>query len=129
MIQLYVLSLVYLLLGSGFLLADSLGVKVSLLYSLRYLFRNKKGFRLGMILSGVVLTIGLALFPIEPGPRIIGDLLPMINVFLLSVWFLAESLQKHELFTDPVGRYQKYMGYATLAVALIHFLLPHFVLL
>ncbi len=129
MIQLYVLSLVYLLLGSGFLLADSLGVKVSLLYSLRYLFRNKKGFRLGMILSGVVLTIGLALFPIEPGPRIIGDLLPMINVFLLSVWFLAESLQKHELFTDPAGRYQKYMGYATLAVALIHFLLPHFVLL
>lgn len=136
MIQLYLLSVAYLVIGSGFLLSDTHGIKMSILFSLRFTFRNNRAVRLSLIIGGFLLTIGLALFPIDPGPRIIGDLLPLINIFILSIWYLTESLQKSEadeLFTSVVGRYRERsrerMGYVTLVVALIHFLLPHFVLL
>ncbi|NLZ77144.1 MAG: hypothetical protein GX911_04170 [Spirochaetales bacterium] len=132
MIQLYLLSVAYLVIGSGFLLSDTHGIRMSILFSLRFTFRNNRAVRLGLIIGGFLLTVGLALFPIDPGPRIIGDLLPMINVFVMSVWYLSEARQKpetDELITSVVGRYRERMGYVTLAVALLHFLLPHFVLL
>lgn len=93
MIQLYLLSVAYLVIGSGFLLSDTHGIKMSILFSLRFTFRNNRAVRLGLIIGGFLLTIGLALFPIDPGPRIIGDLLPLINIFILSIWYLTESLQ------------------------------------
>ena len=136
MIQLYLLSVAYLVIGSGFLLSDTHGIKMNFLFSLRFAFRNNRAVRLSLVIGGFLLTIGLALFPIDPGPRIIGDLLPMLNIFLLSVWYLVEALHKaeaEELITSVVGRYRERtrerMGYATLVIALIHFLLPHFVLL
>ena len=135
MIQLYLLSVAYLVIGSGFLLSDTHGIKMSILFSLRFTFRNNRAVRLSLIIGGFLLTIGLASSH-RSGPRIIGDLLPLINIFILSIWYLTESLQKSEadeLFTSVVGRYRERsrerMGYVTLVIALIHFLLPHFVLL
>ncbi|MFA5698904.1 MAG: hypothetical protein WC954_04115 [Sphaerochaeta sp.] len=136
MMQLYFLSVAYLIIGGAFLLADSHGLKLNILYSLRFLFRNNTAFRLTLIISGFGLTIGLALFPSDPGPRIIGDLVPMITIALLTLFYLFEHFKKplgegglSDRIAHSVERTQERLGFATLIIALIHFLLPHFVLL
>ncbi|HCU29551.1 MAG TPA: hypothetical protein DIC57_01815, partial [Sphaerochaeta sp.] len=67
MIQLYLLSIAYLLLGSAFLLSDSYGLSFPLLLSLRYAFRTHRVVRRILVLSGLLLTIASALFPMDPG--------------------------------------------------------------
>lgn len=136
MMQLYFLSVAYLIIGGAFLLSDTHGLKLNILYSLRFLFRNNNTFRLGLIISGVGLTIGLALFPLDPGPRIIGDLVPMITIALLTFFYLFEHFKKplgedglSDRIAHSLERVQEHLGFVTLIVALIHFLLPHFVLL
>lgn len=139
MMQTYLLSLVYLLFGSAFLLADGYGVRFPMLLSLRYHFRTKKGVRLTLIILGVAITLSLALFPMEPGPVLLGDLIPMLNVSSLAVYYLylslkgeGEGVHDDNSVLHATGLYVEHnrrgVGYVTLAVALIHFFIPHFVL-
>ncbi len=83
----------YLVIDEGFLLSDTHGIKMSILFSLRFTFRNSQAVRLGLIIGSFLLTIGLALFPIIQDLESSGDLLPLINIFILSIWYLTESLQ------------------------------------
>lgn len=142
MMQTYLLSLLYLLYGSAFLLADVHGVRFPTLLSLRYQFRMKKGVRLILIILGFAIAALLAFFPVEPGPVLLGDFIPMVNVLSLAVYYLYLSLKGQEeedgeRESDSVlhatGQYVEHnrrnVGYLTLCVCIIHFLIPHFVLL
>ncbi len=79
--------------GSAFLLSDSYGLSFPLLLSLRYAFRTHRVVRRILVLSGLLLTIALALFPMDPGPMLLGDLVPMLNVFSLTLWYLYQALR------------------------------------
>ncbi|HOE83700.1 MAG TPA: hypothetical protein PLK91_00635 [Sphaerochaeta sp.] len=142
MMQTYLLSLLYLLYGSAFLLADVHGVRFPTLLSLRYQFRMKKGVRLILIILGLAIAALLAFFPMEPGPVLLGDFIPLLNVLSLAVYYLYLSLKGQEeeggeRESDSVlhatGQYVEHnrrnVGYLTLGVCIIHFLIPHFVLL
>lgn len=141
MMQIYLLSIAYLLLGAGFLLSDMYGGRVSLLLSLRYVFRTKKGFLKVMIILGFSLSLALGFFPMAPGPRLLGDLFPMANTILLSFWYLFHALRYTEedepledkSVLETTGQYfeknKRNFGYITGMVALLHFLVPMSVLL
>ncbi|HAP57450.1 MAG TPA: hypothetical protein DCR02_06605 [Sphaerochaeta sp.] len=140
MIQLYLLSIAYLLLGSAFLLSDSYGLSFPLLLSLRYAFRTHPVVRRILVLSGLLLTIALALFPMDPGPMLLGDLVPMLNVFSLTLWYLYQALrgigvkqEEQQTVLDATGLYmernKRNVGFLTMAVAIIHFIAPQLVLL
>lgn len=140
MIQLYLLSIAYLLLGSAFLLSDSYGLSFPLLLSLRYAFRTHPVVRRILVLSGLLLTIASALFPMDPGPMLLGDLVPMLNVFSLTLWYLYQALrgigvkqEEQQTVLDATGLYmernKRNVGFLTMAVAIIHFIAPQLVLL
>jgi len=140
LIQLYLLSIAYLLLGSAFLLSDSYCLSFPLLLSLRYAFRTHRVVRRILVLSGLLLTIALALFPMDPGPMLLGDLVPMLNVFSLTLWYLYQALrgigvkqEEQQTVLDATGLYmernKRNVGFLTMAVAIIHFIAPQLVLL
>mgnify|MGYP000847443096 FL=1 len=140
MMQTYLLSLLYLFFGAAFLLADGYGVRFPMLLSLRYHFRTKRWVRVTLIIFGLGITLLLALFPMEPGPVLLGDLIPLLNVLSLAFYYLYLSLKNTEeegpndnSVLHATGLYVEHnrrgVGYVTLAVALIHFFIPHFVLI
>lgn len=139
--QLYVLSIAYLLFGAGLLLADSYGLSFALLLSMRYAFRTKKVLRRTLIFLGLLLSAGLCFLPMDPGPVFLGDFVPMLNIFSLMLYYLFQSLRGMEegnphddaSVLDATGRYmeqnKRNVGFLTIAVAALHFLVPQFVLL
>lgn len=141
MIQIYILSITYLLIGAMILLSDTYGGRFSLLLSVRYLFRTKRSFQTAMILAGFFLAILLGMFPVPPGPRLLGDLFPLVNTLLLMFWYLFQTVRSSPLEQDKqeksvlgaTGRYveknKRNFGFLTLAVAVLHFLFPVSVLL
>ncbi len=141
MMQIYVLSIVYLLVGAGILLSDTYGGRFALLLSLRYIFRTKKVFRLVLIITGFALSLALGFFPMAPGPPLLGDLIPMANTLLLTFWYVFHAL-RHTDEDEPLreksvlkatGQYfeknKRNLGFITSLVALLHFLVPMSVLL
>ena len=141
MMQIYFLSIAYLLLGSAFLLSDMYGGRFALLLSLRYVFRTNKGFQKVMIIIGLALSLALGVFPMAPGPRLLGDLIPMANTTLLSFWYLFHALRytdeeaslQEASVLETTGQYfeknKRNFGFLTGIVALLHFLVPMSVLL
>ncbi len=141
MMQIYFLSIAYLLVGAGFLLSDMYGGRFALLLSLRYVFRTKKGFQKMMIILGFALSLALGFFPMAPGPRLLGDLIPMANTILLTFWYLFHALRytdedeslEEKSVLETTGQYfeknKRNFGFITGLVALLHFLVPMSVLL
>ena len=139
--QIYLLSVIYLLLGAGFLLSDMYGGRIAMLLSLRYVFRTKKGFQKVMIILGLVLSLALGFFPMAPGPRLLGDLIPMANTILLTFWYLFHALKYTDgdeplddrSVLETTGQYfeknKRNFGFITAIVALLHFFVPMSVLL
>jgi len=139
--QIYFLSIAYLLLGSAFLLSDMYGGRFALLLSLRYVFRTNKGFQKVMIILGLALSLSLGVFPMAPGPRLLGDLIPMANTILLSFWYLFHALRytdeeaslQEASVLETTGHYfeknKRNFGFLTGIVALLHFMVPMSVLL
>lgn len=140
MAQIYVISIVYLVVGAALLLADSWGVRFPLLFNLRYAFRVHKLVRRALIISGFLITLALGFFPFPPGPPFLGDFVPMLNTFSLMLWYLFQSLrgmdrrsEGEQTVIDTTGLYmeknKRNIGFLTLAVATLHFLAPQLVLL
>ena len=140
MIQVYLLCIAYLLLGSAFLLSDTYGLTFPLLLSLRYAFRTNASLRRILIIGGLLITLSLAFFPMDPGPWLLGDLVPMLNVFSLTLWFLYQALrgigmkqEEQQTVLDATGLYmernKRNVGFLTMGIAIIHFIAPQLVLL
>lgn len=139
--QLYVLSIAYLLFGAGLLLADSYGLSFALLLSMRYAFRTKRGLRIVLIILGLLIALGLCFFPMDPGPVFLGDFVPMFNIFSLMLYYIFRSMRGLEeektndgdSVLDATGRYmernKRNVGVLTVVVASVHFLAPQLVLL
>jgi hypothetical protein len=136
--QTYLLSILYLLLGSSYLLADSYGVRFPFLLSIRHAIRTKRSFALALVIAGAALTAALIFVPMDPGPWLLGDLLPLSNTASLTIYYLYHLIkgggdETRETVVRATGQYveqnKRHVGYLTLGVALLHFLLPHLVIL
>ncbi len=139
--QIYFLSVTYLLMGSAFLLSDMYGGRFALLLSLRYVFRTNRGFQKVMIIIGLLLGIALGFLPMKPGPPLLGDLFPMVNTIMLAFWYLFRAIRysdedeplQEKSVLEATGQYfeknKRMYGCITGMVALLHFLVPNSVLL
>lgn len=137
MSQLFFLEIVYMVLGALLLLSDSHGVKYPLLLSLRHLFRISGKFRLLLIVGGIALMFLSVFLPYEPGPMVLGDLLVSLAILFLVIWYGASSLgmkegNSHTMLDNAstyVEKNKMVLGYVTIAVAVVHFIVPMCVLL
>ena len=76
----------------------------------------------------------LALLPLSPGPMVLGDLIPLLMITYDSLYFLIVfSRDEGESRKDylDIGKESRkvFLGYLNIAVAVLHFIFPTFVLL
>lgn len=102
MLQIYILSVVYLLIGSGILLVGRYTVRLLFFVDLRKSIQDSPFWQMVLLFSGVLIALALLFFPIEPGPRFLGDLLPALAVLGLVVYY-AFALPGKTL-SDMAGR-------------------------
>ncbi|MBO4410341.1 MAG: hypothetical protein J5775_06280 [Spirochaetales bacterium] len=128
MIQFYLLSVLFLCLSAGLLLVDKYGTTLLFLINFKNFYRTKKAFRIVFLSGGFVSALGLVFFPVSPGPMVLGDLLPAVNIIFLLI-YLLKRLRKTEDVVDYNNGKRNALGFVTLGVAFIHFLFPGIVII
>ena len=127
MIQVYLLSTLYMLLSSLLMLFDSYRLKLSFLLPLRHLLITEKKVRSAFFVVGLILSLLTFIFPVSPGPAFLGDLIPGFILLLLSFYYLkfkGESVKNGKIYDSS-----KSNGLLLLLFTLIHFLFPMGVLI
>ncbi|MBR1919681.1 MAG: hypothetical protein IJ831_08655 [Spirochaetales bacterium] len=126
MIQLYVLTLLYLFFSASMTLYDSYRQLFSFMFSFRHRIYESRRTRYSMIAAGVLLSILNLLFPQHPGPIFLGNLVPALACLYVSYFYIrlgkggsADAI----LYPSPVK------GMVLFAVTILHFLFPFLVLL
>ena len=127
MIQFYLLSVLYLVLASGLLLVDKYGSTVFFLINLKTFYNSKKLIQIICLSVGAVILLGVIFFPVNPGPMVLGDLLPAINLALVLFYFVRK-VGKTDI-VDYNNEKRNALGFITLGVALIHLLFPSIVII
>ena len=127
MIQFYLLSVLYLVLASGLLLVDKYGSTVFFLINLKTFYNSKKLIQIICLSVGAVILLGVIFFPVTPGPMVLGDLLPAINLAVVLFYFVRK-VGKTDI-VDYNNEKRNALGFITLGVALIHLLFPSIVII
>ena len=127
MIQFYLLSVLYLVLASGLLLVDKYGSMVFFLINLKTFYNSKKLTQIICLSVGAVIMLGVVFFPVEPGPMVLGDLLPAVNLAVVLLYFVRK-VGKTDI-VDFNNEKRNALGFITLGVALIHLLFPGIVII
>ena len=127
MIQFYLLSVLYLVLASGLLLVDKYGSTVFFLINLKTFYNSKKLTQIICLVVGAVILLGVIFFPVSPGPMVLGDLLPAINLAVVLFYFMRK-VGKTDI-VDYNNEKRNALGFITLGVALIHLLFPSIVII
>ncbi|PKL10817.1 MAG: hypothetical protein CVV52_16490 [Spirochaetae bacterium HGW-Spirochaetae-8] len=144
----YLLTIGYLLVGAGLLLVDYYGGRFLLLIRIRHVYRTSLKTLVFSILGGLVLVIVKVFFPTAPGPVLLGDLFPAAMVLVLVVYFLSQLVAYHKHKGDEASPEKKLqeddmlqktgsfietnkrnLGVVIMICALLHFLFPQAVLL
>ena len=127
MIQFYLLSVLYLVLASGLLLVDKYGSRLFFLINLKTFYNSKKTTQIICLAVGVLILLGVVFFPVNPGPMVLGDLLPATNLAIVLLYFLRK-VGKTDI-VDYNNENRNALGFITLGVALIHLLFPSIVII
>ena len=133
MIQIYLLSVFYLVFSSLLLLVDSYRRKLSFMLKPKSRLRESARMLNLYFLLGLAVSILLMAFPMEPGPRIVGDIVPAVLVMGMAFFFRVLYSERNRERSDSylAGRKMmvRWLGFACLAAAFIHFLFPSMVLI
>lgn len=158
MYQIYWLVIAYLLVGSGLLLVDEYGGRFIILIRLRNTVRHNFGIQLFLVIIGLLLAPLVIFFPVEPGPILFGDFVPLVCTVVLLIYHVSQLVlgKKHGFFdgadaqrfrppgfTAPpeeqedvlkktgslIETHKRNLGYLVLASSVLHFLFPSAVLL
>jgi hypothetical protein len=129
MAQIYFLSVIYLFLSACLLLVDKYGATFLFLINLKTFYHSKKSYPTIFMVTGLVIAAGLIFFPMSPGPVVLGDFLPAINILIdVFYFFLHSKKEKADTFTVNNSK-RNALGFTTLGVAVFHFLFSSIVLL
>ena len=128
MVQFYLLSVLFLVLSAGLLLVDKYGTTFLFLINLKTLYITRKAVRFSFLICGLLIAAAIVVFPISPGPVILGDVLPASNIILVILYFL-KNMGKSEGVVEYNNGKRNALGFVTLGVAVIHFLFPAIVII
>ena len=133
MIQLYLLSVAFLVFSALVLLVDSYRRPLSFMLKAKSKLRESSRFLSAFFISGIVLARLLLFLPMYPGPSIIGDILPSAAMFYTSFFFRFLYGEKNRERSNSYFTLRKarlrHAGFFLLSVALIHFLFPWIIVL
>lgn len=131
MMQLWLLSLVYLAYTGIIYITPSIGIYNPTLLRIRdYLFNNNR-YIIFLMISGYALSLLTLFFPTKPGPIIIGDLLVSVFIFLSASNYsviLANKEQSIVIDEKIISRHKIY-AIIIFIVTFLHFLMPNWVIL
>ncbi|MDR3192606.1 MAG: hypothetical protein LBT87_06030 [Treponema sp.] len=136
MIQLYFLSILFDAAAGFVLLKGDSGDESSLETEFRFSFRSET-FRLLLGILTIVVGLLKLLSPVEGNIPVLGDLIPALAglgagfVILVGYYQSQSSLDdtRGSKITGTVSRNRKWVGFAALGAAAIHFLFPQAFLL
>lgn len=133
MIQGYILSIAYLLFSALLLLLDNHREHLSFLLKARARLEDDCKVLNLYFYSGIAIAILVLFFPIAPGPVVLGDLLVVLFICLCAFHFKLKLSERNKarsnLYFSQYNKNAQRLGYATIAVAMLHFILPSFVIL
>ena len=129
MSQVYFLSVLYLFFSSCLLLVDKYGSTFLFLINLKTFYNSKKAYPVIFMGSGLVLALGLLIFPMDPGPVVLGDFLPAVNTLIVVFYFYLQSRKNNPDILEVNNKKRNALGFATLSVSVLHFLFPFIVLI
>lgn len=127
--QVYFVSVVYLVLASCLLLVDKYGPSMLFLINLQSFHRSRKQYPVIFIILGVVVAASLVLFPMEPGPMVLGDFIPAFTTLVVVFYFLKAYNSRTDAVVSFNDAKRNALGYVSLGVATLHFLFPSIVLI
>lgn len=127
--QVYFVSVVYLVLASCLLLVDKYGPSMLFLINLQSFYRSRKHYPVIFIILGVVVAASLVLFPMEPGPMVLGDFIPAFTTLVVVFYFLKAYNSRTDAVVSFNDAKRNALGYVSLGVATLHFLFPSIVLI
>ena len=128
MVQFYLLSVLFLILSAGLLLVDKYGTTFLFLINLKTFYNSNKTVRIVFLSVGLLIAIAIVMFPIAPGPVVIGDVLPAANIVIVLLYFL-KNMGKGDSVVEYNNGKRNALGFVTLGVALLHFLFPGIVII
>lgn len=148
MMQIYLLSILYLLFGSGLLLVDYYGGRLLVLIRVRNATRTSLKTQILLIVSGLALVSVKIFWPVPPGPVLLGDLFPLLSMLVLIVYYLSQMVTYRRKGRDAVVEetlrfeqemlsrtgslietHKRNLGFVVVSSAILHFLFPQAVLL
>ncbi len=129
MVQAYFVSVVYLLFASCLLLVDKYGSRMLFLINLQSFYNSKKQIPIIFMVLGFLLAVVLVIKPMEPGPMVLGDFIPAVNILVLIFYFLKNYNKGSGDVVHFNNPKKNALGYVTLGVSVIHFMFPKIVLL
>lgn len=146
--QIYFITIVFLLIGAGQLLVDYYGGRLLLLIRMRNMFRTSVRIQLAAIVGGLGMVVLKVFFPVSPGPALLGDLFPASMMLVLVIYYLFQLMVYHKKGHEAVeednklaeedmlqktGSYietnKRNLGVVMVVCASLHFLFPQAVLL
>ena len=128
MVQFYLLSVLFLIISAGLLLVDKYGTTFLFLINLKTFYNSRKVVRIVYLSIGLLIAVAIVMFPIEPGPVVLGDILPAANIMIVLLYFL-KNVGKGESVVEYNNGKRNALGFVTLGVALVHFLFPGIVII
>ena len=130
MMQIWLITNLYLIYTSLLLLTPQYGVLFPILLNMREYLLNKTIWLKLIIITGYILTIVNCFFPNIPGPLILGDLFVTIALLISSIWYTMLLLGKNKGNILSQNRKRLYVKFSiiNLIVVFLHFILPNWVL-
>ncbi|MBQ0071011.1 MAG: hypothetical protein KBS81_04025 [Spirochaetales bacterium] len=134
MIQGYLAACVFLVMSSLFFLQNKYRLQLSFLLRFYTLIRTSHKANRIYVAIGYVTTALLLLFPIAPGPRVLGDFIPALftlyDTLYFHITFIRRKKEGEKDYLDLKKESRRVViGWSGIAVAAVHFLLPSFILL
>ncbi|MBR4427708.1 MAG: hypothetical protein IKS77_08375 [Spirochaetales bacterium] len=128
MVQFYLLSVLFLTLSAGLLLVDKYGTTFLFLINFKTFYNSHKVVRIVYLSIGLLIVVAIVMFPIAPGPVVLGDVLPAANILIVLLYFL-KNMSKSESVVEYNNGKRNALGFVTLGVAALHFLFPGVVII
>lgn len=118
MIQIWFLTLCYFLVTILILFLDDYRLTLGFMLTFRHRLIVDRRLRLAMASGGLVLAVLQLLFPMDPGPRVLGDLFGALLCIFIAIYYLRYADEDRKTYLRLSDR--------TCAVMLTVFTLAHF---
>lgn len=131
MIQLYPLSLLVIVFSALLSFVEVYRTELSFLLRFKIALRRNERLRTALSLVVLILSLLMLLFPLYPGPMILGDLLPSITMIYASLFIrrIDDSVADMDVDGRKEGSVHFKRGVFFSLVFLLHFLFPSFIIL